>query len=179
MMEWMNMLMQPQNQEALLNTLAQKGMPPPEALQALQGRQVPQMSQIPGAPDSFSGMLQQAGAPGMQPMQPSPDGQSLMPVPPPQLSQVPGMAQPGPGMQHASAQPLQFGPQPEAQPNPGLRPEQMMQLMAQGQGQGQDMPRPPSPPGLMSGGSVRDPQMLQAQPQKGGRPTLAQLLYGR
>lgn len=172
MLDWMNMLMQPQNQEALVNTLAQKGMPPPEAMQALQGRQTPQMSQIPGAPDSFSGMLQQAGAPGMQPMQPSPDGASLMPVPPPQMSQVPGM-------QQAPAQPLQFGPQPEAQPNPGLRPEQMMQLMARGQGQGQDLPRPPGPPGLMGGGSVRDPQMLQAQTQKGGRPTLAQLLYGR
>lgn len=171
MLDWLNMLMQPQNQEALLNTLAQKGMPPPEALQALQRPGVPQMSQIPGAPDSFAGMLQQAGAPGMQPMQPSPDGQTLQPVPPPQMSVDPNMPQ-GP-------QPLQFGPQPEAQPNPGLRPEQMMQLMAQGQGQGQDMPRPPSPPGLMSGGSVRDPQMLQAQTQKGGRPTLAQLLYGR
>lgn len=170
MLDWMNMLMQPQNQEALLNTLAQKGMPPPEAMQALQGRQVPQMSQIPGAPDSFVGMLQQAGAPGMQPMQPSPDGASLMPVPPPQMSVDPNMPQ--------GSQPLQFGPQAAPQAPAGLKPEQMMQLMAQGQGQEQGL-RPPPPPGLVGGSSVRDPQMLQAQTQKGGRPTLAQLLYGR
>ena len=171
MLDWLNMLMQPQNQEALLNTLAQKGMPPPEALQAIQRQGAPQMSQIPGAPDSFAGMLQQAGAPGMQPMQPSPDGQRLMPVPPPQMSVDPNAQQ--------GAAPIPFGPKPAQPAMAGLKPEQMMQLMAQGQGQGQDMPRPPSPPGLMSGGSVRDPQMLQAQTQKGGRPTLAQLLYGR
>lgn len=172
MMDWMNMLMQPQNQGALLNTLAQKSAPPPEALDFIQKQGVPQMSQIPGTPGSFQGMLQQAGTPGQVPMQPSPDGQTLQPVPPPQMSIDPNMPQ-GP-------QPLQFGPQPETPPNPGLRPEQLMQLMGQGQGQGQDMPRPPSPPSLMGGSSVRDPQMLQAQgPRQQPRMSLAQLLYGR
>lgn len=171
MLDWMNMLMQPQNQEALLNTLAQKGMPPPEAMQALQRQGAPQMSQIPGAPDSFAGMLQQVGAPGMQPMQPSPDGQTLMPVPPPQMSVDPNAQQ--------GATPIPFGPKPAQPAMAGLKPEQMMQLMSQGQGQEQGL-RPPPPPGLIGGSSVRDPQMLEARAQgPGTRASLAQLLYGR
>lgn len=156
MMDWMNMLMQPQNREALLGTLAQKGMPPPEALQVLQAPQTPQMSQVPGAPGSFAEMMQQPGMPS---------------APPPQMSVDPNMTQ-GPA-------PIPFGAQP-AQPHPaGLTAEQMAQLMGQGKGQEQGL-RPPPPPGLMSGGAVRDQQMLAAQAQKAApRASLAQLLYGR
>lgn len=172
MMEWINMLMQPQNQGALLSTLAQKSAPPPEALQALQAQGAPQMSQIPGGPNSFVGMLQQAGAPGMVPMQPGADG-NLMPVPPPQMSMNPDAPQ-GPA-------PIPFGPQAAASPYGGLKPEQLAMLMkGMGSGQEQEPPRAPPPPGLMSGGSVRDPQMLQSGGGKGpSRQTLAQLIYGR
>lgn len=171
MLDWFNMLMQPQNQGVLLNTLAQKGMPPPEALQALQGQGAPQMSQVPGAPNSFMGMLQQTGAPGMVPMQPGADG-NLTPVPPPQMSSDPNAPQ-GPA-------PIPFAPgQPASGPS-GLTAEQMMKLMSQGQEQDQTQVRPPPPPGLMGGGSVREPQMIQANGQRPqARPSLAQLLYGR
>lgn len=171
MMEWLNMLMQPQNMGALAGQLAQKGPPPMEMLAGMgaQGTGAPQMSQIPGAPDSFAGMMQQVGANGYQPMQPSPDGQTLMPMPAPQMSVDPN-AQPAPT-------PLQFGPQAEPQQPQGLSAQQMAQLMGQG-GQGQPQPRAPGAPGLAGPASVRDPQMLQAQAQ-GARPSLAQLLYGR
>lgn len=171
MMEWLNMLMQPQNMEALAGQLAQKAPPPMEVLAGMgaAGTGAPQMSQVPGDPNSFVGMLQQVGANGSQPMQPSPDGATLMPVPPPQMSVDPN-AQPAPA-------PLQFGPQPEQPPQPGLTAEQMAQLLGQG-GQGQVQPRAPGAPGLAGPSSVRDPQMLQAQAQ-GARPSLAQLLYGR
>lgn len=172
MMEWLNMLMQPQNQAGLVNMLAQKSAPPAEALQALQAQGAPQMSQIPGAPDSFMGMLQQAQAPGMVPMQPGADG-NLMPVPPPQMSMNPNAPQ-GPA-------PIPFGPEAApAQPaRKGLTAEQMMKLMAGGGGRDQEPPRAPPPPGLMSGGAVRDPQMLAARGAPAGRPGLAQLIYGR
>jgi len=177
MMDWMNQLTQPQNRESLVDMLANKGAPPPELLAQVGRQGAPQMSQVPGAPGSFSGMLQQAGAPGQVPMQPSPDGSALTPVPPPQMSQVPGMAQPDPGMQQAPAAPLEFGQGGNAM-GAGLQAMQMMQLLGQGQNQGQGQPRAPNPPSLQGGTSVRDPQMLQAQAQQ-GRPTLAQLLYGR
>lgn len=171
MMEWINMLMQPSNQGALLNTLAQKSAPPMEALQALQAQGAPQMSQIPGAPDSFVGMLQQAGGPGMVPMQPGPNG-NLMPVPAPQMSIDPNAPQ-GPA-------PIPFAPEAAKAPYAGLKPEQLAKLMAGGQSQDQQPPRAPPPPGLMGGSSVRAPEMLQTaagRPQ--GRATLAQLIYGR
>lgn len=177
MLDWMTQLMQPQNKEALVNMLSQKGAPPPELLTQVGRQGAPQMSAVPGAPNSFSGMLQQAGAPGQVPMMPSPDGQALQPMPPLQMSQVPGMAQPGPGMQQAQAAPLQYGPQVAQPPGAGLTAQQMMQLAQQGQGEGQ-VPRQPGAPGLMSGTSVQDPQMLQAQGAM-ARPSLAQLLYGR
>ena len=171
MMEWLNQLMQPQNMNALASQLAQKAPPPMEALAGMgaAGTGAPQMSQIPGDPNSFAGMMQQAGAHGYQPMQPSPDGTTLMPMPAPQMTQDPNAAPP--------PAPLQFGPQAEQAPAPGLNAMQMAQLMGKG-GQGQDVPRPPSPPGLAGPSSVREAQMLQARNQA-GRPSLAQLLYGR
>lgn len=171
MMDWLNMLMQPQNMGALASQLAQKAPPPMEALAGMgaQGTGVPQMSQVPGDPNSFVGMMQQVGANGYQPMQPSPDGTTLMPVPPPQMTQDPNAAPP--------PAPLQFGPQPTQPQMPGLSAQQMAQLMGQG-GQGQEPPRQPGAPGLAGPSSVRDPQMLQVRAQ-GARPSLAQLLYGR
>lgn len=154
MMEWLNMLMQPQNQEVLVNTLAQRGAPPPGLVESIGRTPASQMSQVPGAPGSFSEMLQQAGAPGT--VQPAP-----------QMSQVPGMAQ-GP-------QPVPMAAPAAQPPGPRLTMEQIQQLQ---QRQQQPRMQAPSAPGLMSGSRVGDPQMLQVS-GPGARQSLAKLLYGR
>ena len=154
MEQWLAQLMNPQNSEALVGQLATRGAPPPELLESIGRQGPPQMSQVPGAPGSFSEMLQQAGAPGT--VQPAP-----------QMSQVPGMAQ-GP-------QPVPMAAPPEQPPGPRLTMEQIQQLQ---QSQQQPRMQAPGAPGLMSGSRVGDPQMLQVS-GPGARQSLAKLLYGR
>lgn len=153
MLDWMQQFMDPANQDAIANALAQKSAVPPEVLayaqNAPQGQQPSPMN--PGQ-SGFAQVLQSQAQP-------------MPAMPAPQSSFGPDFN--APAMQVPAQQPPVAQPQLTAEQMAALAPENL-----------QDPLRSPGAPSPMGGHGVSAPQMLSvATPQQ--RLTLAQLLSGR